>query len=84
MNSWYRRRLASAWWRPPKWSVSIVCSLNTLTLARLSDDWELRYSHPVLVVETFVDPAQFCGSVYTAGGWIEVGRTDGWGHKPRD
>lgn len=56
----------------------------SLTLARLSDDWELRYGHPVLVVETFVDPAQFCGTVYAAGGWIEVGRTDGWGRKRRD
>jgi hypothetical protein len=55
-----------------------------LVLDRLSDDWQARYGHPVLVVETFVDPTQFCGTVYTASGWTELGRTDGWGrHGPR-
>ena len=28
---------------------------SALLLARLSDDWQTRYAHPVLVVETFVD-----------------------------
>jgi hypothetical protein len=32
-----------------------------------------------LVVETFVDVAQFCGTVYSASGWSELGQTDGWG-----
>src|ERR1041384_8646914 len=40
-----------------------------LVLARLSQDWQKAYGHPVLVVETFVDPEQFCGTVYTAQGW---------------
>jgi len=55
-----------------------------LTLDRLSDDWQARYGHPVLVVETFVDPEQFCGTVYTANGWTELGLTDGWGRRQRD
>jgi len=55
-----------------------------LTLDRLSADWQARYGHPVLVVETFVDPEQFCGTVYTANGWQELGRTDGWGRRQRD
>ena len=55
-----------------------------LTLDRLSADWQARYGHPVLVVETFVDPEQFNGTVYTAQGWQEVGRTDGWGRCRRD
>jgi hypothetical protein len=55
-----------------------------LTLDRLSDDWQARYGHPVLVVETFVDPEQFCGTVYTANGWQELGLTDGWGRRRRD
>src|ERR1035437_4431052 len=37
-----------------------------LALARLGADWQKRYGHPVLVVESFVDPEQFCGTVYTA------------------
>jgi Domain of unknown function (DUF4338) len=55
-----------------------------LTLARLREDWQNRYGHPVEVVETFVDPAQFCGTVYTASGWTELGQTDGWGRCQRD
>jgi len=39
-----------------------------LVLDRLSADWQARYGHPVLVVETFVDPEQFCGTVYTING----------------
>ncbi len=55
-----------------------------LTLDRLSQDWQARYGHPILAVETFVDPEQFCGTVYTANGWIELGQTDGWGRCRRD
>lgn len=53
-------------------------------LARLSDDWRARYGHPVLVVETFVDPERFQGSVYRASGWTELGRTQGNGRHARD
>lgn len=55
-----------------------------LALDRLSADWQQRYGHPVLVVETFVDPDQFDGTVYSAHGWEEVGLTDGWGRRRRD
>jgi hypothetical protein len=55
-----------------------------LTLDRLSADWQARYGHPVLVVETFVDPDEFQGTVYTAQGWEELGLTDGCGRSQRD
>lgn len=55
-----------------------------LTLDRLSADWQARYGHPVLAVETFVDPEQFCGTVYTASNWVELGQTGGWGRCQRD
>lgn len=55
-----------------------------LTLDRLAADWMARYGHPVLVVETFVDPEQFQGTVYTAQGWRELGLTDGCGRHRRD
>jgi hypothetical protein len=55
-----------------------------LTLDRLSADWQVRYGHPVVLVETFVDPEQFCGTVYTANGWQELGQTDGFGRVRRD
>jgi len=55
-----------------------------LTLDRLSGDWQDRYGHPVVAVETFVDPEQFCGTVYTANGWQELGQSEGFGRVRRD
>jgi hypothetical protein len=52
--------------------------------ARLSADWEERYGHPVLVLETFVDPSRFSGTVYMASGWKELGLTRGNARKGRD
>jgi hypothetical protein len=43
----------------------------SLCLHRLSADWQARYGHPVVLVETFIDPEQFCGTVCTASGWHE-------------
>ena len=53
-------------------------------LDRLSGDWQQRYGHPILVVETFVDPQRFRGTVYQASGWSELGRTQGHGRTRRD
>jgi len=53
-------------------------------LARLSDDWQARYAHPLLVVETFVDPELFQGTVYRASGWTELGQTEGYVRHARD
>jgi hypothetical protein len=55
-----------------------------LALARVSEDWQQRYHHPLAVVETFVDPAKFQGTVYKAGGWVELGLTSGVGRVGRD
>jgi len=69
----------------PEFSVPNLGSrVLRLTLDRLSADWQARYGHPVEVVETFVDPEQFSGTVYTANGWTELGLTDGWGRCQRD
>src|SRR5713101_469212 len=89
-NEQRRRRLSlvtntSRFLLLPKFSVPNLGSrVLRLTLARLGQDWQTRYGHPVEVVETFVDPAQFCGTVYTASGWTELGLTDGWGRCQRD
>ena len=53
-------------------------------LAQLSTDWQARYAHPILVVETFVDPERFQGTIYRASGWTELGRTQGHGRTARD
>jgi hypothetical protein len=53
-------------------------------LSRLPDDWDRRYGHPILLVETFVDPEQFSGASYRANGWIELGKTAGFGRRRGD
>ncbi len=53
-------------------------------LGQLSEDWQARYGHPVLVVETFVNPERFQGTVYHASGWTELGPTKGNGRQARD
>ena len=69
---------------PDKTFPNLGTRVLRLVLARLSDDWQRAYGHPVLVVETFVDPDEFCGTVYTANGWEELGQTDGSGRHQRD
>lgn len=51
---------------------------------RLSSDWQDRYGHPVLIVETFVDPSQFNGTLYKAANWKELGETKGNRRKARN
>ena len=69
---------------PDKTFPNLGSRVLRLVLARLSADWQARYGHPVLVVESFVDPDQFCGTVFTANGWEELGKTDGCGRHQRD
>ena len=59
---------------------SRVLSLCTRRLVR---DWPARFAHPLLLVETFVDPARFHGTVYRAANWVEVGRTRGFRRQRR-
>src|SRR5271165_3122638 len=63
---------------------NLASKVLRMTLDRLATDWQSAYGHPVLVVETFVDVAQFSGTVYSASGWSELGQTDGWGRQRRD
>jgi hypothetical protein len=45
---------------------------------RLSADWQQTFGHPVVLVETFVDPGRFRGTVYRAANWLYVGNTKGY------
>ena len=43
---------------------------------RISQDWQFRYNHPIVLLETFVDQ-RFKGSSYLAANWRWVGETRG-------
>lgn len=55
-----------------------------LCLRRLSRDWEDRWEHPVVVVESFVDETRYRGVCYRACGFEAVGVTAGFKRASRD
>lgn len=74
LPDWYRPNLAS----------------RTLALCerRLAQDWLEVHAHPIVMLETFVDPARHRGTLYQASNWVYVGdtrgfrRTSGGGYSP--
>lgn len=61
-------------WRRP----NIGSRVLSLTERRVGADWQARFGHPLLLLETFVDPQRFHGGVYRAANWIELGLTQGY------
>ena len=45
--------------------------------ARIGADWLTHFKQPLLLLETFVDPTRYRGTVYRASNWICVGQTQG-------
>jgi hypothetical protein len=50
---------------------------------RIGRDWQAKYGHPVVVLETFVEQSRFRGTVYRAANWQWVGRTQGRSRQDR-
>jgi hypothetical protein len=69
---------------PKGQSSNLASHLLSLNLQRLSEDWHQRYGHPILLVETYVDPERFAGTCYRAANWIEIGMTQGFGRSRLD
>src|SRR5713226_283387 len=55
-----------------------------LCSARLSQDWQKHYRHPVVLLESFVDRQLFRGTAYKAAGWQALGVTAGCGRVMED
>ena len=51
------------------------------TLRRLPDDFEARWGHRVVMVETFTDPSRHLGTCYAASNFIQAGVTAGYGRR---
>ena len=51
---------------------------------RIAADWQARYGHPVVLLETFVEGERFCGSCYRAANWVGVGQTRGRTRQDRE
>jgi hypothetical protein len=57
---------------------NLASRVLAMSLRRLSADWQERWGHPVLVVESFVDESQYRGTCYRACGFEAVGATEGF------
>lgn len=49
----------------------------SLCHSRLASDWQERFGHRLVLLETFVDP-RFEGTVYRAANWLYLGLTRGY------
>ena len=63
---------------------NLVSRVLALCLQRVSADWQARWGHPVLVVESFVDESEYRGTCYRACGFEPVGATGGFARVSRD
>ena len=60
---------------------NLASRVLALNLRRLSGDWQQIHGHPLLLAETFVDPARFTGACYRAANWQVVGSTRGFARR---
>ena len=66
----------------PGWHIPNLASrILSLCLKRLADDWAMVFGHRIVLVETFVDPDRFLGTVYKASNWLYIGDTKGFSRK---
>lgn len=67
----------------PGWHCPNLASrILSLCQKRLPADWQAIFGHPLVLLETFVDPKRFRGTIYKAANWIYVGETKGF-HRTR-
>jgi Domain of unknown function (DUF4338)/DDE_Tnp_1-associated/Transposase DDE domain len=69
---------------PDKHFPNLASRAMKLILERLSSDWQQQFKHPIVIVESFVDPEQFRGTTYQCSGWSQLGLTQGYGRVAKD
>lgn len=63
----------------PGWHYpNLASKILSLCQKRIVSDWQMHFSQPLLLLETFVDPARFHGTIYRAANWICPGLTKGF------
>ncbi len=61
-------------WHYPNFATHIL----SLCQRRLASDWQRKFNHPLLLLETFVDPSRFTGTIYKAANWRMTGYSKGF------
>jgi hypothetical protein len=68
----------------PQWHLPNLGSrILSLCQKRVQKDWQQIFGHPLVLLETFVDPQRFHGTVYRAANWLYVGDTKGFRRTPQ-
>jgi hypothetical protein len=67
------RFLLLPWVRVPHLASKVLA----MSLRSLSQNWQNRYGHEIVLTETFVDCSRFEGTCYRAANWLKVGQTKG-------
>ena len=62
---------------------NLASKILSLTKRRIQQDWKECFGYPLLMLETFVDPTRFVGTIYRAANWELVGKTKGF-HRTRN
>lgn len=57
---------------------NLASRVLSLCRRRIQSDWVARFGFPLLLLETFVDPRRFVGTIYRASNWQYVGDTRGY------
>jgi hypothetical protein len=57
---------------------NLASRILSLCQKRLPSDWQASFGHPIVLLETFVDPQRFSGTIYKAANWTHVGNTKGF------
>lgn len=57
---------------------NLASRILSLCERRISQDWQKHFGYPLLLLETFVDPQYFQGTIYRAANWVHVGNTRGF------
>ena len=57
---------------------NLASRVLALSERRLAQDWPTSFGYPLLLLETFVDPSRFAGTIYRAANWRYAGDTRGF------
>jgi len=57
---------------------NLASRVLSLCQRRIQNDWIEKFGFPLLLLETFVDPTKYHGTVYKAANWQMIGTTHGY------
>jgi len=57
---------------------NLASRILSLCEHRIAGDWQKHFGYPLLLLETFVDPRYFHGTIYRAANWLHLGETRGF------